>query len=267
MDKKDGLTAVVIAKNEERLIEGCLRSLAFCDEIVVIIDATSEDATEEIVRRYTKKVFSRLLEDFASQKNFGIEQASHSWILIVDADERVAPELQEQIKLAIKQSDAAAYDIPTKPYLFGIEIKHSGWAPSYHTRLFRQDARYQGVVHEVIETSGAPTQLSGALIHYNYNDIQHFLAKLNQYTNLEAVKLRQSGKPFKPRYVVTGPLREIAFRYIKKEGFRDGFIGIALAGLMGCYRLVSTLKWWELERNQDIQQAYLENDRKVFGEQ
>jgi glycosyltransferase involved in cell wall biosynthesis len=259
------LSAVIIAINEAELLPGCLGSLSWCDEIVVVVDDRTTDETEAIAKRAGAKTVSRRFDDFASQKNYGIEQAKSDWILIMDADERVAPALRAEIQGALTL-DAWGYRIPTKPYVFGVEIKHSGWAPSYQLRLFRANGHYSGGVHEQITPQGPVQQLKQPFIHYNYTDIRHWLDQMNDYTTREASKLHKAGVRFKPSMVVTKPAREFAYRFIKQSGWRDGFMGWVIALLMAAYRLSVVLKLWELDRNVDAMEIYHRLDRELLDE-
>ncbi len=260
MSSNHTLSAVIIAKNEERLIEGCLKSVGFCDETVVVVDQSTTDATEAIAKKYTPHVYRRAFDNFAGQKNFAIEQATTNWVLIIDADERVDAPLRQELTTAITEGQHWGYDIPTKPYVFGVELKHSGWAPSYHLRLFRADGRYEGEVHETITPGGTVGKLAQPLVHYNYFDVAHFITKLNQYTSLEATKLSRSGAKFKTSMLITGPAREFLYRYLKQSGWRDGFMGLVIALLMAFYRFTSILKFWELQRQMSAAEVYKKLD-------
>jgi glycosyltransferase involved in cell wall biosynthesis len=264
MKKQTSLSAVIIAKNEEDLILGCLRSVSFCDEIVVVVDSATNDDTERIARSFTPNVHHRTFDNFASQKNYAISKATSTWVLVIDADERVTKELREEIRRTVSHTASWGFEIPTKPYVFGIEVKHSGWAPSYHLRLFRSDGRYEGEVHEVIPYKGKVGRLNNPLVHYNYFSPEHFVTKLNLYTNLEAVKLKQSGTRFRWPMLVVRPAREFLYRYLKQSGWRDGFIGFVIATLMAFYRFIAVLKLWYLQRGAETLSTYQELDRVLL---
>jgi glycosyltransferase involved in cell wall biosynthesis len=151
------ISAVIITSNEERRIEGALKSLAGIASEIVVVDCRSGDETVKIVRRYTDRVFERDWTNFADQKNYANAQASHPWILSLDADERVSPELrQELLDLKKTEPDVDVFSIPRKVYYLGRWIRHSGWYPDRKLRLFRKGkARWEGdYVHEKLAVTG-----------------------------------------------------------------------------------------------------------------
>ncbi len=268
MPKKSSISAVVIAKDEEQLIEGCLKSLSFCDEVVVIIDARTTDKTEKIAQRYTNKVFNRKFDTFSNQKNYGFKKVTSEWILSIDADERISHDLRTDILNAIEQDHYWGFSIPTKPYIFGFQVKHGGWWQSEeHLRLFRSDGRHSGDVHETMETKGQVGHLHNGVVHFNFYDLRHFVTKLNNYTDLEASQLEAGSVKFRRRMILVKPIREFIFSYVKKSGYKDGFIGLVLALLMAFYRLVAYLKLWERQRGVDVRQRYKEIDEELLADE
>src|SRR3989454_5404680 len=190
------ITAVVITLNEERNIADCLVSVAWADEIVVV-DACSTDRTVELARRFTDKIFVRPWPGYGPQKNFGIEQATADWILIVDADERVTPELQVEIRkiIALPPNDKIpAYRVPRRNYYYGRWVRWGGVYPDYQIRLVRKGyARYNDVqIHENLLVKGSVDTLGGHLDHFTERQIEDHFRKFETYTTLAAQeKLKQ----------------------------------------------------------------------------
>jgi len=240
------ISAVVITNNEERNIGECLLSLKFADEIVVV-DSGSADRTLELIRNFTDKIFIRPLSSFYEAKNFGIEQASGEWILSVDADERVSPELGEEIKRVVESSpEEVGYFIPRRNFLGNKWLKYGGQYPDFQLRLFRKDkGRFAPVaVHERVEVEGKVGYLQNVLLHYTYRDLSDFLHKIDRYTSLEAQETGGSGKisVFDLFYL---PTRKFLSTYVLKRGYKDGILGITACGLTAFYVFVKLAKVWE----------------------
>jgi len=241
-----GLSVVIITKNEENDIEGCLESIKWANEIVVV-DAFSEDATCEICRRYTDKVYQRTWEGYAPQKNFGNSQCTHDWILSIDADERVSAPLAEEIKQAIGSSSCVAYRINCRDFMFGKWIEYGCWRNQWPIRLFKKaDAVWQGVVHEKLVVSGAVGQLIGPLQHFAHTSIAEFMEKQNLYTTIEARQWYEQGVRASWGAIVFFTLRSWVGQYIWLQGWRDGGHGLILAALTASYNFLARVKLWEL---------------------
>jgi len=227
---------VVVTRNEAARIGRCLDSVAWADEIVVV-DSESEDGTAALCRERGARVFVRPWPGYASQKNFGFDQAGGDWILLLDADERVSDELAGEIRAVLAgPAPHPVYRIPFKNYLGDTWLAHGGLYPDYHPRLFlRGRARYGArEIHEVLEYQGRAGKLRGAIEHLTYQDIATYLDKVNRYTTLEAEVLAARG--FRVRWWhLLKPLPRFFKYYVRKRGFRDGFKGLASAVLLAFY--------------------------------
>jgi Glycosyltransferases involved in cell wall biogenesis len=171
------LSAVVITKNEEKYIEKCLKSISFCDEIVVV-DNFSTDKTVEIAKKYTKNIFERSLNDnFSEQKNFGISKSKGDWILSIDGDEEVDRDLRQEIvkvRETEKNEEYDGYLIKRQDILFGKMMKHgdsSGW---FMRLAKKSSARWVRSVHETLEVNGNVGKLKGKLIHHSHDRVSQF---------------------------------------------------------------------------------------------
>lgn len=239
------LSVVIITKDEEQNIEACLESVKWADEIV-IVDSLSTDKTVEISRKYTDKVFLRAFTTYDEQRNFGNQQASCPWILALDADERVTPALKEEIQRAIREGTRDGYWIPRLDYMFGKMVRHGGWYPQYHLRLYRKDAaKWVGAVHEKVVLNGKVGYLKNPLLHYSHLTISNFIQKLDRYTSLEAEQLYAQGKRTNILKMFFWPLVVFAYKYFYRLGFLDGIHGLVLATSLAYYHFVKHAKLWE----------------------
>lgn len=242
------LSVTVITLNEEKNLRKCLESVAFADE-VIISDSESQDRTLSIAREFTDKVFQEPWQGFARQKNLAQEKAQGPWILNIDADERVTPELKEEILSAIqKDPPYAGFKIPRKNFFCGQWIRHGGWYPNYQLRLYQKEAGSFALreVHEQVVVKGRVGTLKAPLEHYTYDSISDYLKRMDRYSDLSARQYLQEGKK------VSWP--EILFRtkytffrmWILQKGFLDGAKGLVLAVLYSYYTFVKYAKLKEI---------------------
>lgn len=243
------ISVIIITHNEEKNILACLESVKWADEIVVV-DAFSRDNTKKLAEEFGAKmvkIFQTKWQGYGKQKNYALSCASMDWILSIDADERVTPELAEEIQEIAQNSEIDGYQICRKAYFLNKWIRHSGWYPDYCLRLFR---RGKGVfaekqVHEYVELSGRMGRLKGAMLHYTDNDLNHYLTKLGRYTTLAADELSVRNKKASLGDLITRPLFIFLKMYILKKGFLDGMHGFILAVLSSFYVFVKYAKLWE----------------------
>lgn len=248
MNKKI-LSAVISVFNGEKYLDDCLRSVSWASEIVVV-NNSSTDRTLEIAQKYTDKIFIRPNDPMLNvNKNFGFSKATGEWILSIDADEQVTPELKNEIKnlkLEIKNS-VNGYWIPRKNIIFGKWIEHTGWYPDYQLRLFRRGKGEfpQKHVHEMVRITGETGCLKNNLLHYHYSTIYQFLYKLNIYVTNEADQLIKGGYKFKWQDTIRFPVKEFLSRFFAREGYKDGLHGLMLSMLMSFYHLLVIAVIWE----------------------
>lgn len=244
------LTVTIIAWNEEERLRACLESAGWADEIVVV-DAESGDKTVQIAREFTDKVSVRPWPGFAAQKNFAIDQATGDWILSLDADERVTPELRERIGQILKEDGPAdGYAIPRRNIFWGRWVRHGGLYPDYQLRLFRRRAgRFvEDAVHESVTVSGHVEALGEPLLHHSYRDLEDFVRRSNRYSTLSAQDWIRRGKGASLLGLVTRPLGRFFSMYIVHRGFLDGWRGFVLAVLYAEYVFLRMAKVWETQR-------------------
>lgn len=244
------LSVVVVTLNEEERLRACLESVAWADEIVVV-DAESTDKTVPIAHEYTDKVSVRPWPGFAAQKNFAIEQATGDWILSLDADERVTPELRERIGAILKDDGPAdGYALPRRNIFWGAWVRHGGLYPDYQLRLFRRRAgRFvENAVHESVTVAGRVEALAEPLLHHSYRDLEDFVRRSNRYSTLSAQDWIRRGRRTGLLGLVSRPLGRFLSMYIVHRGFLDGWRGFVLAVLYAEYVFLRMAKVWETQR-------------------
>lgn len=227
------LSVVVITKDEEDNIRRCLNSVHFADEIIVI-DSGSTDQTVAIAESYQAKVFCPDWQGFGPAKQAGVEKAGGDWILSIDADEEVTPELASEIESTIANDNGiCGYYFKRKTKFLGKWILHCGWYPDYVLRLFqRQRGSFDNaIVHEKVVTNGPVDYLKSELLHYSYPDLEHYLKKFNRYTTLGAEEAFRKGRKAKLTDIVFKPVASFVKHYFLKQGFRDGLEGFVLSSL------------------------------------
>ena len=225
------LSAIIITKNEEKNIRICLDSIVWVDEIIVL-DSGSTDATVAICKQYTDKVYKTDWIGFGHQKNRALKYASGDWILSLDADEWITPELKAEILMIMQNpGNYVAFDMPRLSSCCGQYIHHSGWWPDYITRLCRRDkARFsEQIVHEKMIVDGNVGRLSNHIMHASYKDLEHVLTKLNRYSTDGADLLLAEGYKSSLLKAISHGLWSFIYTYIVRAGFLDGRMGFILA--------------------------------------
>ena len=243
------IAAVVITYNEEANMEDCLRSISWADEIVVV-DAMSTDRTCTIARQYTSNIFRRPWEGYVSARRYALSMARSEWILSVDADERVTPELKAEIQAELARPQMEGYRIPRKAYFLGRWIRHCGWYPGYVLRLFRKDRAKvtQRMVHEGIRVEGSVGTLRNHILHYTYPTIEAYFERFQRYTSLSASDLHLQGRRSGLGDLLLRPPFQFVKMYLVKLGFLDGKEGFALCVLSAFHVFTKYMKLWELRR-------------------
>ncbi|WP_434631756.1 glycosyltransferase family 2 protein [Chromobacterium sp. CV08] len=229
------ISAVLITKNAGKQLKQCLQSVDFADEIVVV-DSGSSDDTLTIAAAYQAKVIHQNWLGFGPQKQFAVSQASHDWVLCLDADEYLSEELSFSIKEMLKNPQAAAYRFPRCNRFMGRFLKHGEGYPDWSLRLFdRRRARWSDdVVHEYVICDEAVEKLAGDLMHESGEDIALYLGKQNRYTTLQAEQLYARGKRAGIGKLLLSPLLRFFKFYFIRRGFLDGLPGLVHISI-GCF--------------------------------
>ncbi len=242
------VSAVIIALNEEKNITDCLGSVAFCDEKVVV-DSGSTDRTRELAEQAGAKVYSNEFKDYASQKNFGIRKTRGEWVLLLDADERVSPELAAEIKKTLEEPKAEGYFFPRSNRIFGRWMKHGMNGDDLQLRLAKKEkAVFEGVVHERIYLDGPSENLKNPLLHYSTDSLAVYMKKLNNYTSMEAGILKNKPEKISIQNMRSRPFLVFCYRVFWQRGILDGWEGFLYGVLSAYYEFVRLAKCWELEK-------------------
>ena len=243
------LTVITLTRDEERNIVGCLESVAWADEIIVL-DSGSTDRTVEMARRFTPDVTILPWRGYGAARNEGLARSHFGWILWLDADERVTAELAAEIRGILEKDDAAlaGYEIARRAYFCGKWMRHGGWYPSRVVRLFRRDqARFSETrVHEQILIGGAVSRTRHDLIHYTDPDLNHYFSKFNSYTSLAARDMFDAGRSFSVGDLIVRPLFQFFKMYLLRLGFLDGIHGFVLCVASSAYVFTKYAKLWEM---------------------
>ena len=245
----NSLSVVISAFNEEARIKDCLESVKGLATEIVFIDNLSLDKTREIARKYTDKILTRKNNLMLNvNKNYGFSKATGDWILSLDADERVTPELAKEINEKIGNSDIVGYWIPRKNIIFGKWIQHSIWWPDYQLRLFRKGKGKfpEKHVHEYLRVEGKTEKLKNPLEHLNYSTVSQFIYKMDKiYTESEVEKIIASGKILIWIDAIRFPVNDFLKTFFAEKGYKDGMHGLVLSMLQSLYAEVVFAKVWE----------------------
>lgn len=243
------MAVLILTFNEKRHIAECIKSAAFADEIVVV-DSGSSDETRQIAEGLGAKVVTRPMADgFAAQRNFALTQTEADWVMFLDADERITPELAAEIRAVVDKNKPLAYEILRHNYVFRRLLKYGSFRPDYSLRLYPRTAiTWTGIVHEAAHVTCPVRRLTAVIIHYTYDDWDRYFAKFNSYTTIMARKMFEENKRV--------GLAEMLFRscwgfvrvYFLHSGWRDGRLGLVFSVLHGFYTFVKYIKLDDLNR-------------------
>lgn len=231
------LTATIIALNEEHNLPRALASLEDIADEIVVVDSGSADRTCEIARQHGVIVFEHAWAGYADQKNFAAQRATNDWILSLDADEELSPELRESMRAwkAIPPA-ATVYEFARKAWYLGAWIEHSGWYPDPKKRLYRRDVtRFSGHVHESLDYTGPVGKLAGDLHHYTVRSFEDHVAAVNRYTTLAAEQLFAAGRRRWRLAMLLAPPWGWLHTFVIRGGFLDGYRGWLIARMAARY--------------------------------
>lgn len=231
------VAAVVIARNEAENMQDCIDTLHWADEVVVV-EYGSTDDTVAVARTAGATVIQNPFLNFAQQRNDALAAVQSDWVLFVDADERVTTALSSEIRRVLRSNPAhSGYWIPRHNYIFGRLTRHTGWYPDYQMRLLKRGAAHYDPdrkVHElvILEDGSEAGYLENPLVHYNYNNIRHFIEKQRSYAKYDANIMFEHGVCPKLRNFILQPLRQFYWRLFILDGYKDGLHGLLLSVLM-----------------------------------
>ncbi len=247
---REPISVIVPTFNEEVNIRDCLESVKWADEILVV-DSFSTDRTLDIARRYTDRIIQREYVNSASQKNWAIPQTRHDWVMVVDSDERVTPELRDEIQRVLERGpEFKGYVIRRVNHFLGRRIRHGGWARDRVLRLWdKRRGRYQErEVHAEVDVDGPVGELRHALNHITFRSWDSYLAKIDRYTSWGADEYMKRGRRATLLDLVLRPPARFLKRYILQLGFLDGIPGLMITGMDTWVVFVKYARLWERTR-------------------
>lgn len=244
------LSVAIITLNEEQRLSACLESVAWADEVVVC-DSGSGDRTIAIAQQHGARTFQDPWRGFAGHKNLAVERCRHSWVFVLDADERMTAALRQEIEGVLADPGALdGYVVPRRNYFLGQWIRGGGWHPDKSLRLFRKErGRFaERPVHESVLVDGRVGTLLSPLEHFTYDSISGFLTRMERYAMLAGDELYAAGRRVRVIDVILRPGWTFLRMYLLQRGFVDGWRGLLLAGLYACYTFAKYARLWERER-------------------
>jgi glycosyltransferase involved in cell wall biosynthesis len=249
METKTALSVVIITKNEEANIRECLESVKWADEIIIVDDGSS-DKTVEIAQDYTDRIFQRRMDIEGRHRNWAYSQAKNNWVLSLDADERVTPQLREEIVEKIANpGEFRGFTIPRRNYIGDYWVRFGGWYPSAQFKLFRKEYfRWEEVeVHPRAFLKGYTGRLKNDIIHYSYEDFADFVNKMNKQTTLEAKKWVRDKRRMGRARAYWRTYDRFMRTFFRKKAYKDGFTGLMISIFAGLYQILSYAKYRELK--------------------
>lgn len=250
----NGVSAIVITRNEERDISKCLDSLKDLVDEIIVVDSGSTDRTIDICKKYTDQIFHHPWSGYGPQKQFALDKAKGPWIINLDADERITPALHDEMRGIISApaqlETQNGFQIPFAHFFLGKRLRFGGSWGERHVRFFKKSQANYGddLVHEGILVTPPIGCLHGEIEHHSYHDIDEYLKKCHEYTGLIAQKKFSQGKRFHLWHHLRLPY-EFVVRYFLKLGFLDGVMGFKYAVLSSYYVWLKFIKLRGLEIN------------------
>jgi (heptosyl)LPS beta-1,4-glucosyltransferase len=261
---KPTITAIIITKNEEKMIANCIESLRWCDEILVV-DSGSEDRTLSILEKYDIRVIKKKSDSFAELRNTALTHVKTQWLMYVDADERIVPQLSKEILVQIETTKANALTLFRKNMMYGKFFEHGGWGEQV-TRIFRRETfdHWVGDVHESSIFAGDSFLLHTALLHLTHRNTVDGLNKTISWTPIEARLLFEAKiPPVKLGTILRKGIMEFFRRAFLKSGRKDGMEGLIEALVQGINRMLVYIQVWELQQQPTLEEKYTKLELEI----
>ncbi len=250
---KVSISVYVLTCNNRRTIERCLRSLQWAQELV-IVDSFSTDGTYELCQQYTDRVYRQEWKGHRDQYQYAAGLTTKDWIMFVDADEEVPPELAGEIRRELNDKPIAfdGFFVYRRTYYLGRWIHYGGWYPDGEIRLYRRDkGLWEGGLHAKVVVNGNVGTLKNQYLHYTYQDISDQIRTIDRYSQIAAADLVREGKKFSLFKLLFHPPFRFIKEYLLKSGFRDGLPGLIVVVSTMYYVFIKYAKHWELEHTKD----------------
>lgn len=253
------ISAVINTFNEEANLKRCLESVKRLADEIILVDMHSSDKTVKVAKEFRAKVFYYPYTGYVEPaRNFALSKASGDWILVIDSDEELQPELAKVLRQEIKAKKIDYLAIPRKNLIFGKWIKHSRWWPDYNIRFFKKGkVTWSSKIHSIPFTKGQGKDVEAkeenALIHHNYQTITDYLERNFRYSKIQAEKLVKDGYQLELKDLIKKPADEFFSRYFAGQGYKDGIHGLVLAFLQSFFVFLNYVFVWESEKFPQIQ--------------
>lgn len=246
--RKPKLSVITIAKDAEEILQDCFRSVKWADEIVIVVDDRTMDNTEAIAKKFTRKVYLKKFKNFGDQCQFALSKATGDWVLKLDTDERITPELKKEILKKIQSTQFSGYHAFFQPVFWGKEFRRSNVRIQGTVRLFRRTKTkfLPLAIHEMVEVKGKVGTLRNEIVHHCFRTISQTLDKFNNFSNLEAKQLYQAGGRTNILFMTLAPIHIFIRRFFLEKNYRNGIHGFIYSLLFAQYYLIKHLKIWEL---------------------
>ena len=242
------ISVIIIAKNEEKNIEDCIRSVEWADEIVVV-DGESTDNTQLLAKKFRNvNLIVNKFEGYTPQRQLALKNASHTWIFSLDADERATPELKDEIIRNINENKYDGFRIPRKSFFLNKWIRHCGWYPGYQMRLFKKNqvTVSERLVHEGYEVKGNIGILQNDILHYTVTSIENYMQRVNKYSTLQALE-KMHKKKVKFHDIFLRPPAAFFQHFFLKMGFLDGVHGLMVSYFDMVTNMLTYMKIYEFQ--------------------
>ncbi len=254
MPEKIPISVVTLTKNSQDIIEDSLKSVYGWAGEIIVVDDMSTDKTLDIVKKYTDKVTVRKWDREGAHRNFAYAKAANEYILSLDSDERVTPELRDEIIALCKEGfKYNGYNIPHRNFIGDYWIRYGGWYPNAKLKIFRKSLfRYEeeAEYHPRAFMEGPTFTLKGDIIHYAYRDFKNLFSKMNHQTDFEARKWMRDKRAMSFSLCMVKVFSRFMKFYLSKKGYKDGFIGFMMAYASGLYQIMAYAKYYELKSAQ-----------------
>lgn len=263
VDERPKISVAIVAMNEEDRLPACLESVQWGDEIL-LVDSHSTDRTRDVAREYGAQVIERDWPGFGEQKRFAAATVSHDWVFSIDADERVTPELQEEIRaLRERGLEADGYTVPRLSWYLGKWVRHGTWYPDRQLRLWNRNKGNWNhkVIHERVEVDGHVVPLDGDIVHLPYHSLQDHLSVINRYTDVMVADMVRKGRKVRAYDMLTHPAMKFVRDYLIDGGFLHGWRGFIMSCLATHYTQMKYAKLWLASRVPDPDLPPEERDR------
>ncbi len=266
--KKTTISAIIIAKNEEQMLEACLKTISWCDEIIVV-DSGSTDNTNKIAENYSAKVISFEHSSFARLREEGAKRAKGNYLLYIDADERILPKLAKEIQLQLELHPNCCLQIKRLNICYGQQFNFGGWQTDFVTRIFPKNKLrgWQGIIHESPVCDAPKITLKQQLIHLTHRNTAINLQKSAQWTQKEALLLYKADVAKINFFtLIRKGFMEFFRRAVLKKGYKDGLAGLIEALVQGINRVFVYIQVWELQQKPNLPKRYQEIEKKINNE-